>query len=156
MAFCPKCGKEVADDAVFCAGCGANLAGGAQNAQQGESVQEKAKELLNTPDTTNQFDPTDINDNKVLAVLSYIGILVLVPLIAAPNSRYARFHANQGLTLWITSLILSAVTVIPILGWIIGVVGNIIAFVLMIIGIVNAVQGRAKQLPIIGKFTILK
>ena len=180
MAFCPKCGKEAAADAKFCTSCGAQLAAeeakntgaametpaGAQgqpqkeaNAQSdplGEQIADKAQELMNTPDSTAEFDKADIEANRVFAILAYLGILVLIPLLAAPNSRFARYHTNQGLILWIASILISAVGVIPILGWIVAVVGNVVTFILMIIGIINAAGGRAKQLPIIGGFTLLK
>ena len=37
--------------------------------------------LNNTPDTTANYDPKDIEDNKVLALFSYIGLLFLIPLL---------------------------------------------------------------------------
>lgn len=57
--------------------------------------------MNDTADTTAAFDPGDIEQNKVMALLSYLGILVLVPLLAAKELRFARFHANQGLVLLI-------------------------------------------------------
>ncbi len=198
MAFCPKCGKEVAADTKFCTSCGAQLGeaakaeevkteegkteetkaeeikneaapetgetletpAGAQQENLGDTISEKAQQLMNTPDTTSEYDPADIEANKVLSLLSYLGILWLIPLLAAPNSRFARFHTNQGLILWIANLIVGVagglLAIIPILGWLVALALSIIMLVLMIIGIVNAVQGRAKQLPIIGKYTLLK
>ena len=193
MAFCPKCGKEVAADAKFCTSCGAQLGeaakaeevkteevkteevkteetpetgetletpAGAQQENLGDTIGEKAQQLMNTPDTTSEYDPADIEANKVLSLLSYLGILWLIPLLAAPNSRFAKFHTNQGLILWIANLIVGVaggvLAIIPILGWLVALALGIIMLVLMIIGIVNAVQGRAKQLPIIGKYTLLK
>ncbi|MBQ4043229.1 MAG: zinc ribbon domain-containing protein [Clostridia bacterium] len=198
MAFCPKCGKEVAADAKFCTSCGAQLGeaakaeevkteegkteetkaeeikteetpetgetletpAGAQQENLGDTINEKAQQLMNTPDTTSEYDPADIEANKVLSLLSYLGILWLIPLLAAPNSRFAKFHTNQGLILWIANLIVGVaggvLAIIPILGWLVALALGIIMLVLMIIGIVNAVQGRAKQLPIIGKYTLLK
>ena len=45
MAFCSKCGKELADDAKFCPGCGAPVNGAANNEKKidSEAVKEKAK-----------------------------------------------------------------------------------------------------------------
>ncbi len=42
MGLCSKCGKELADDAKFCANCGAPV-GGAENAENKTSVADKAK-----------------------------------------------------------------------------------------------------------------
>lgn len=123
--------------------------------------------LTNTPDSTSQFDPKDIADNKVLAAIGYLGFLFLVPLLAAPNSKYARFHANQGLVLFIfmaayaiiVSILSFILGFIPVIGWIIRMVLWLLYLVfvaLMVLGIVNAATGKAKQLPVIGSITILK
>ena len=80
----------------------------------------EVKNLGNTEDYTAQFDPQDIASNKVMGVLAYIGILVLIPIFAAKNSPFARFHANQGLILFIAELCLMVISWllggIPILG----------------------------------------
>ena len=103
-----------------------------------------------------------------MAVLAYLGILVLVPLFAAKDSKYARFHTNQGLVLaiaqfawtFVSRIIVSAVgavneTVSLIIGGVCSLV-NIAFAVFTIIGIINAAKGTAKELPVIGKITILK
>lgn len=127
------------------------------------NLKEKIKNLNKTPDTTARFSPEDIQKNKSMAVLSYLGILVLIPLFAAKRSPYARYHCNQGLILSIAELILtvalSFMTRIRYIGWtfypVSGAVG-VVGIILMIIGIVNASKGRAKELPLLGDFRILK
>lgn len=98
----------------------------------------------------------DSND-KLFGILSYLGILWLVGLLAG-KTEFAKFHANQGLVLFIADIIVVGIAaVIPFVGWfIIGPVGGIAVFVFMIMGIVNAAQGQMKPLPIIGKIQILK
>ena len=155
MAFCPKCGAEVEENAKFCNACGEKLAADTASDAVNNATAAVAN-LNNTKDSTADFDAKDIADNKVLSLFAYLGILFLIPLVAAPNSKYARFHANQGLVLFLASIIISVVAVIPFLGWIVGFVGGIASFVFSILGIVNAVTGKAKELPIIGKFNILK
>ena len=158
MANCPKCNAELAEGAKFCTACGEKIeaAQAAPEAPKTEApkaadntidVGAKLKEMNNTPDITDQFDPADINDNKIMAVLAYLGWLVLIPLIAS-KSRFAKFHANQGLVLFIAGFL----AIIPLVGWII----SILAFIFAILGIINAVNGKAKQLPIIGKFQLIK
>lgn len=78
--------------------------GGAQQNAQGF-----VNNMMNTADSTAQFDPQDINANKGMSVLAYIGILFLVPLLACPNSRFARFHTNQGLVLFLLGIASSVV-----------------------------------------------
>lgn len=120
-------------------------------------------------DLTQQFDPNDIEQNKVLALFAYLELLFLIPLLAAPNSPYARFHTNQGLVLFLTSIVLGIVMIvvsvlltliggfagIAIAGVVNGLIGLCI-FIFVILGIVNAVTGKAKELPVIGKIRILK
>lgn len=109
----------------------------------------------------------DDSTEKAYGILSYIGILVLIPLIAG-KSQFARYHANQGLVLFITEVILGVVDgilfavlgMIPFVGSLVvsilsGVVG-LVSLVFMIIGIVHAANGEMKELPIIGGIKLLK
>ena len=91
-----------------------------------------------------------------MAILAYIGILVLVPLFAAKDSPFARFHTNQGLLLLILHLIGWVLSFIPYIGWVACGIINVVCFVLFILGLINAVRGDAKELPLIGKYRILK
>ena len=136
-------------------------------AQATSTVDAMAKKLGDTADETAQYDPKDIEANKVMALLAYLGILVIVPLFAAKDSKYARFHSNQGLVLCIAAIVYGVVYsilsgIILAISWrlafvvsLIGLVGVVFA-VLCIIGIINALNGRAKELPIIGKYRLLK
>ena len=166
MAFCNKCGNQLPDGANNCPFCGAptgNAQQNTQNTQNTQNAQNFVNNMMNTADTTSQFDPQDINDNKGMSVLAYIGILFLIPLLACRNSRFARYHTNQGLVLFLLKLAISVVTSIfafipvidPIIGGLISAVGGIFTLVLMILGIINAAQGQAKELPLIGKITLL-
>lgn len=139
------------------------------------TAQPNAFQKLNdTKDTTGEYDEKDINDNKLMAVLAYLGILVFIPMFAAPNSKYARFHTKQGFNLFLLYIGYSIINflfrlvkvtryvwsipyqttpgILIFIGWLIGIP----LFILSILGIINAVQGRAKELPIIGKIQILK
>ncbi len=86
----------------------------------------------------------DVEDNKLWAVLGYLGILCLIPLLGKKDSPFAQYHAKQGLVL----LIGYVVSWIPFLGWIIGL-GILI---LAIIGILNALGGKMTPLPLVGQY----
>ena len=124
-------------------------------------------DLKNMKDHTSEFDPTDIQNNKTMGILSYIGLLVLVPIFAAKDSKFARFHANQGLVLVIAQAIVTTVLsitaailgMIPYIGWLLALLIRLIipvVYIPSIIGIINAAKGQAKELPIIGGIRILK
>ena len=173
MTYCGKCGAQVQDGVKFCQGCGAEIIQAqpqqAQPAAQApqNDFSQKLQNLNNTADTTAEFDANDINSNKAMAILAYFGPLVLIPIFAAKQSKFARYHSNQGLVLLIAAIaygivynILSAI--ILAISWrlyfittIIGL-GSIVITILAIIGIINAATGKAKELPLIGKFKILK
>ena len=183
MAFCGKCGTQMNDGVKFCPGCGAPNetaapAAPATPVQEAPPVQQnpapqqadfgaKMAALNNTADTTAEFDKADIEQNKGMSILAYFGPLVLIPIFAAKNSKFARYHSNQGLVLLLAAIAYGIVygilsTIIYAISWRLGFIVSIIGLVsilftvLAIIGIINAVNGRAKELPIIGKFKILK
>lgn len=120
-------------------------------------------ELIEKTDVTELFDPSDIESNKFLALLSYVSLLVFVPIFDKHGSRFARFHANQGLTLFLLSVLFNAVSKllgkIPLIGWLFDIVagvGSLCILGLSILGILNVVNGRARRLPFVGHIKLLK
>lgn len=119
-------------------------------------------------DVSSEMDPQDIKDNKIFAILAYIGILVLIPILAAPQSKYARFHANQGLILLIFYIAYKVATGVvtsifyllnPGLGFAfkyLFYLCELVFLALMVLGIVYAGTDKAKSLPIIGGIHLLK
>ena len=124
---------------------------------------EKLNELNNTKDITEEFDPTDVQNNKVMGILAYISWLVLIPLFGAKESPFARFHCNQGLVLAVAEIVaivvLGILSRIPLIGWLFRIIESLVCLaclVLAVIGIANAANGKAKELPIVGGFKLLK
>lgn len=163
MAFCPKCGTQHDEGAAFCANCGNMLGAAEQPKQEGGGLVDQIK---NTKDHTDAFDPADIQTNNLLSLLSYLGILILIPIFLVKKSRFSRFHANQGLLLIIAN---AAVYVLNfICGFLTGLWWPFVILLipalllslgctaLAVLGIINAVRGKAKELPFIGKFKLLR
>ena len=103
----------------------------------------------------------DSND-KIFGILGYIGILWLIPLCAG-KTEFCRFHANQGLVLFLACIVLevagSILSFIPIVGFVGLIISSLVGLeylIFMIIGIINAAQGQMKELPIIGGIKIIK
>ncbi len=98
--------------------------------------------------------------NKIFNILSYIPPLFFIGLLTeGKNDADLRFHANQGLVLsiafyglFVIGLILSFTLFVPILTGI----AQFVVGIFCIIGIVNAVKGEQKELPLFGKFKIIK
>ncbi len=116
---------------------------------------QNLNDMLNTPDDSAMYDTQDIQDNKIWAALSYVGILFILPLlINGGSSRYAKYHANQGFILFLADIIAGIVGailgLIPVLGGLLSALVSLCLLALMIIGIINGASGKAKQLPLIG------
>ena len=174
MASCKKCGAALPEDAIVCSACGAPVkeeksAGINDTVEQAVNQTQQTFEKLNdTPDATGECSSEEIQNGKVMGVLAYLGILVLIPLLAETNNRFVKFHTNQGLVLFITEIIYNVagrilLKVLGFISWAVaGIVGtllnlvSLVFLVLLIIGIVNVCNGKAKELPIIGGIKILK
>ena len=97
------------------------------------------------------MDAQEIEKGKTFAILSYIFILCIIPLIQKDNA-FSLYHAKQGLLLLLTAIALSCLNVIPCLGWIVSGVGSLVLLVFAIMGLINAIKGEVKPVPLIGKF----
>lgn len=149
------------------------------------SFEEKAKEtfekIMDTEDNTKEHDTKDIETNKGLAMISYLGPLALIPFLVSKESKYAQYHAKQGLNLFVIEIIIgifsyfiSSIVMVPQMchltegisyecgfmtpWWITLPIKllEVFTLTLAIVGFVFAYQGKAKELPIVGKIKIIK
>lgn len=95
---------------------------------------------------------TEGQKNMGMAVVAYI--LFFIPLMTdAKNDPFVKFHVKQGLVLFIGWVL------VWVLGWFISFLLwpilsllDLALFVLMVVGIINAVNGKMEPLPVVGKF----
>ena len=102
------------------------------------------------------FDQKDIEENKVLAAISYLSILVLIPLLVKKDSRFVREHAKQGLVLFIAEIVLWIVDLIfawiPVLGLIVSIlvrIGFVAIGIVSLMGFIYALMGKFWKIPVI-------
>ena len=106
-------------------------------------------------ETKELYTTDDIEKNKTMAGLAYL--LFFLPLIACPDSKYAKFHVNQGLILLLVAIAGNVVLgFIPLLGWMLAPLWGLAVLVLVVLGFLNGFGGKAVELPVIGGFTILR
>ncbi len=106
-------------------------------------------------ENVSSYSAEDIEKNKLISGLAYI--IFFLPLIVCPESPFGKYHANQGLLLLIVSVAGSILFgILPFIGWILSPLYSIAIFVFVIIGLVGAMNGKAQELPLIGKYRILK
>lgn len=89
--------------------------------------------------------------NVGMAILCYLGILVVVPFLTdAKDDPFVKFHIKQGLVLLIAWVIANVIMVVPVIGWTVGGIVDLVLFIFMIMGIVNAAGSKETPLPLIG------
>ena len=92
------------------------------------------------------------NKKDLTAILSYLGILFLIPLLVDKDKEFKHFHAKQGMVLFIAEIITAMFAAVPVLGWFGAPILYIAWLILSIIGITNVLEGNKKELPYIGHF----
>lgn len=107
-----------------------------------------SKDKHSTSDSKEIVDHTE--HDLILAILSYLGPLVIISYALAKDKPFVAFHIKQGLLLLaieVASLILGSMmwTLAPLLYLI-----NLGALIFTIIGVINVVQGKMRPLPFIG------
>ncbi len=162
--LCSNCGKEIADDALFCNSCGAKVSESTNTTDNQEPSQKQSSGQsqwgnFNYQSGQNQtsevFSVEDIQANKVVSGLAYF--IFFLPLVVCPDSRFGRFHANQALVLLIVGVVGSIITgIIPLLNFVIYPLFSIAVVIWGVMGLINGLNGQAKELPLIGKWRIIK
>jgi uncharacterized membrane protein len=95
--------------------------------------------------------PVHTFDNKTLmGVLAYLSILVIIPFLAGRNDPFVKFHVKQGLLLAIVWIIIMVLAPMAYGLWQIVRILQLALVVFSIIGIINVVQNKEKELPLIG------
>ncbi len=108
-----------------------------------------------------EVDADDAEKNKTFGILAYV--LFFIPLIAAKDSPFAKYHANQGLALFLSMVVsltvLAILSCIPIIGFVFGLLHVLVYLgflVLIVLGIINAAAGKCVPLPVIGGIKLIK
>jgi len=98
---------------------------------------------------------------KMISAVGYLGILFLVPFLMFPKEKFAVFHANQGLILLIMAV--GLIILMPIIGVVTFGLGLLLypliwifIVAMLVVGVVNAFNGKMKRLPLVGGFDMLK
>ena len=97
---------------------------------------------------------SDSVSHQRLSVLSYLGFLFVIPYLKRRGDSFARFHASQGLTLFLLEAALSCCS--GILGGLITLAGTFFVLYCIFRGIRSVLAGRMDKLPLIGGIDLLK
>ena len=165
MSFFKNFGLQINDDAAFCPNCGTTVG----NAQQPQQAPVQPQVVSGD---------ADVQQNKGIAWLSYVGLLFLIPLFVRKTSEYCKFHVKEGanvcaceLAYTIATRILLLIIDLPTRTYYYGFyfhssiyyvfntifsLGFIFFTVMSIIGIVNAATGKTVEIPLLGQIPFIK
>lgn len=117
-----------------------------------QESEERARSYVNRSSSTRQTQDEERTGseggNRGIAALSYLGILLLIPMFSGQNDDYVKFHTKQGSKLLLATVIGNILGSIFSFAWAV----DIVALILAIMGIGNAINGRKQELPVIGKW----
>jgi len=211
--YCSKCGNQLNPESNFCSSCGSAKEvnnNQAQSTNQNSNMnmhqpqnQQITNDNLQTtqsptqqefgspnqsmsnqePNNMNQTPGNSNSNKKAFMIISYLGILWLISMLAENKDENVRFHVGQGIILTISTIALMIIlnilnsTIIPnIFGtsydlfggirivnstgvWVMRILNWItwlIILILSIVGIINANKNEKKPLPIIGNMAFYK
>ena len=151
MKTCPNCHTQLDDLAAYCTTCGMPFT----------APQQPIYAVADPYDHTAEFDPQDVANNKLFAMLPYLfgAFGMIITLLAAKESKYAMFHLRQGLKILIAEILvvlIASVTAWLFLPILAAAVCVIILTVLQIIGFVQVCTGKAKEPAIVRSLGFLK
>jgi len=91
----------------------------------------------------------EIKEGKFFAIISYISFLCIVALLLKKHNKFALYHAKHGLVLFVFEVAGFIISIIPILGWLIGSFGIVVISLVSIWGILQALMGNYSRIPLV-------
>lgn len=107
---------------------------------------------MESGNTHAETENTTTNDISmaIIAYLTIIGLVVAFVMNKEKNDPFAAYHIKQSLGLCVCGIAVFIVGMIPILGWIASFFGSLFLLYLWIMGIINAINGKVKSVPVLG------
>lgn len=97
--------------------------------------------------------PTPNWREVIWALISYLGVFVLLPLILHLKSEFVVHHRKQGMALFCIEIFSVFIFLIPFVGWLVGLIGWLFSVVLSIIGVINVLQKKYWSVPFLIKIS---
>jgi len=164
MAFCAKCGTQMADNVAFCPSCGtaagAQANAGAAAAPQPAPIQAAPAASYGT--TAAPAQPLAENIAGMLAYFTIIPAIIFLLIEPYNRNRFVRFHCFQSLFTCVAVIVVDIVLtilssmlhIVPVIGWIVTALmwplWGLALLVLWILLVIKAYQHQMFKLPFVG------
>ena len=137
-------------------------------------LKEKLLILLNTEDYTENYSLEEIESGKTLSIVSYL--IPIVPFILSKKNSYVHYHTANGMNILFTYLIFLIIKrtlsyifgtpcdlvsglkciILPISLRMFFALANMIFSFIVLYGLLNVCNNKAKEIPIISKIKLFK
>ncbi len=107
--------------------------------------------MESTPHTTEIKKETIDKTVGIIAYLTIIGLIIAIVMNKEKKEPFASYHIRQSLGLAVTGIVLAIIGVIPFIGWLISILGTIFIIILWVLGLINALNGYEKPIPVLGE-----
>ena len=101
------------------------------------------------------MEQSTINEGKTMAIIAYvtlIGTLIAWFMNKDKNNEFAKFHIGQAVRAWLAGIVISIIASILVMVTGVGIFGYLTyaGWVLAILGLFNAVNGKMDKIPLVG------
>ena len=171
--YCPDCGTKVEEENARDLDLHTEESGSYEPETilepEIESSYEVRQELMTLPhfEGEEQFHQQKTVDDRIdgmagkfsaksTGIVAYIGWIGLIIALLLGDKNGAKFHLNQALVIYLTSIVCSiAGSLLPILGGLVVFAGSIFTLVCWGLGLYYACTGQEKEVPLIGQIKLL-
>ena len=106
-------------------------------------------------DYAERFDKETSDQARISCAIGYL--FFFVPIVMHPESKFARYHANQSLILLILEFLgIIGLAEIPKVGGYLSFMFLLFCIVCLVRGIILSLQGKAMRIPFFGKLVIIE
>ncbi len=95
----------------------------------------------------------EIREGKFFAIISYVSFLCIITLVLKKNNNFAFYHAKQGLVLFVMEVAAFILSIIPLIGWLVGVFGYALFLLVSLWAIMQAALGIYCRIPLVSKIS---
>jgi uncharacterized membrane protein len=106
----------------------------------------------NEPSASTYAVTTEDKTAAIVGYLTLIGFIVAVIIHGNKKTRLGAYHLRQALGLMLAFLAIGFCWMVPFIGWFVGFCGWIALVVLWIMGLVAALNGQQKPVPLLGEY----
>jgi len=102
-----------------------------------------------TSEPKDDVTAVEIQDGKFFALIGYLSVLCIVPLILQKNNRFAMFHGKQALVLFILELAAGILKMVPAVGEVAFALAFVVCGILSLLGILKVLMNEYWEMPFI-------